>query len=471
MRNVGWRPVLIVAAIAAVVHLAVALRYGWHRDELYYVTSGQHPAFGYIDQPPLTPLLAALAGNLFVLRILAIAAQVGCVLLTAMLAAELGGNRRAQVLAAGCIAACPVFVGASLLFGTTVLDQVVWIAVFLTTARALRIGTVKAWLVPGAIAGVGMENKDTVAVLLAGIGLGLLLYRRDVLRTRGPWLAVGLALLIALPNIVWDFANGWPEFEMAAVLSQRTGGVLGSLVQLVLLAVLIAGPPIVGIWALGARWLAKGEYRWLLVAAIVTAVVFTLSGGKSYYTAPVLAPLFAAGATRIGSYEKPSKGWPRAIAVSGVVAIFLTLPILPPSVQTYLRAVDPQPVETYGWPEFVDQVAQAEKAMPPDTPIFTSNYGEAGALTMLGGFQNVYSGHNAYGDWGPPPGMSPTVLCVGEFTADHLKRAWGYVGVIKQISLPDGIKNEEIVNHATIYRCEQPRGSWAQLWPELRHLD
>src|SRR6201999_2965528 len=117
MRNVAWRPVLIVAAVAAVIHLAVALRYGWHRDELYFVTSGRHPAFGYIDQPPLTPLLAALAGNLVVLRILAVVAQVGCVLLTAMLAAELGGGRRAQTLAAACIAACPVFVGASLLFG------------------------------------------------------------------------------------------------------------------------------------------------------------------------------------------------------------------------------------------------------------------------------------------------------------------------------------------------------------------
>jgi 4-amino-4-deoxy-L-arabinose transferase-like glycosyltransferase len=469
MRNVAWRPVLIVAAVAAVIHLAVALRYGWHRDELYYVTSGQHPAFGYIDQPPLTPLLAALAGNLVVLRILAVVAQVGCVLLTAMLAAELGGGRRAQTLAAACIAACPVFVGASLLFGTTVLDQVVWIAVFLTTARALRIGTTRSWLLPGLIAGIGLENKDTVAVLLAGIGLGLLLYRRDVLRTWGPWLAAGLALLLALPNIVWQFANGWPEFGMAAVLSDRTGGILGSLIQLVLLAVLLAGPPIVAVWWLGARWLAKGEYRWLLVVVIVTAVVFTLSGGKSYYTAPVLAALFAAGAVRIGS--TPSKGWIVAIAATAVVAIFLTLPVLPASIQTHLRAVDPEPVETFGWPEFVAQVTAAERAMPPGTPIFTSNYGEAGALTIIGGFQNVYSGHNAYGDWGPPPGTPSTVLCVGEFTADELKQGWQYVEAIAVITMPDGIQNEETINHATMFRCERPRGTWAQMWPAIRHLD
>jgi 4-amino-4-deoxy-L-arabinose transferase-like glycosyltransferase len=464
--DTAWRPVLIVAAVAAVVHLAVALRYGWHRDELYYVTAGQHPAFGYIDQPPLTPLIAGLAGNLLALRLLAIAAQVGCVLLTAMLTAELGGDRRAQTLAAGCIAACPVFVGASLLFGTTVLDQVVWIAVFLTTARALRLGTTRSWLLPGLIAGIGLENKDTVAVLLAGIGIGLLLYRRDVLRTRGPWLAAGLALLIALPNIIWQFANGWPEFTMATVLSGRQGGTLGSIVQLVLLALLLAGPPLVGIWWLGARWLAKGEYRWLLVVAVVTAVVFTLAGGKSYYTAPVLAALFAAGAIRIGS-----KGWVPAIAITGVVSVLLTLPVLPASVMTNLRAVDEEPVETFGWPEFVDQVRQAERAMPPDTPIFTSNYGEAGALTVLGGFTDVYSGHNAYGDWGPPAGASPTVLCVGEFTAAELQRGWQYVEPIAFIKMPDGVKNEETVNHAEMFRCERPRGSWAQMWPRLRHLD
>jgi hypothetical protein len=465
MRTVVWRPVLIVAAVAAVVHLAVAWRYGWHRDEFYFVTAGQHPAFGYVDQPPLTPLLAGLAGNLLVLRIMAVAAQVGCIVLTAMLAAELGGDRKAQTLAAAVIAACPIFVGSSLLFGTSVLDQVVWIGVFLTTARALRIGAVKAWLWPGVIAGLGLENKDTVAVLLAGIGVGLLLYRRDVLRTAGPWLAAGVALVIALPNIVWQAVHGWPQFEMAAVLSDRTGGTLGSLGQLLVLAFLQAGPPLVAVWVLGARELTK--HRWLLVVVILAPVVFTLAGGKSYYPAPVLAVLFAAGAVRIG---RLSRGWLAAVAVTAVIALLVALPVLPPTIQTNLRAVDPEPMETYGWPEFANQVKQVARTMPPGTPILTSNYGEAGALTVLGGLPDVYSGQNAYGDWGPPPGTSPTVLAVGGFTADQLRQGWQKVQTIAPITLPDGIKNDEIRWHATIFRCDGPRGSWAQMWPKLRHL-
>jgi hypothetical protein len=249
------------------------------------------------------------------------------------------------------------------------------------------------------------------------------------------------------------------------VLSDRTGGMLGSLIQLVLLAVLQAGPPLVAIWVLGVRRLATVDFRWLLILVAVVAVVFTVAGGKSYYTAPVLAALFAAGATRLRS-----KVWVPFIVLSGVVAVFLTLPVLPPSVQTRLNAIDPEPLATYGWPEFVDQVKRAEATMPPGTPILTSNYGEAGALTVLGGLDNVYSGHNSYADWGPPPGTSPTVLCVGEFKAAQLELGWRVVRPIAEITLPDGAQNEETLNHATIFRCEQPRGSWAEMWPKLRHL-
>ena len=464
--GVAWRPVLIVAAIAAVVHLTVATRYGWHRDELYYVIAGQHPAFGYADQPPLTPLLAALAGNLLVLRLLAIIAQVGCVVLTAVLTAQFGGSARAQAIAAGCVAASPVFIGAALLFGTTVIDQVVWVAVFVTTVRALRLGTISSWLIVGLIAGIGLENKDTVVVLVAGIGVGLLLYRRDVLRTPGPWLAVGVALVLAAPNFIWDAANGWPEFQMASAIAGKQGGILGALLQLPL-GVLAAGPILIGVWVAGIRWLAGSDHRWLLAVGVFAVVVFTFSGGKYYYEAAMLAALFAAGAVRIAD----SRRWPAWIAVSGVIGALITLPFLPAAVMSWSQKADPEPLETYGWPEFVSQVGAAEHRLPAGTPIFTSNYSEASAMTLLGGYHNVYSGHNAYWNWGPPPGTPTTVLCVGEFQPDYLKQFWSVVEPIGPITLPDGIRNKEIAAHATMYRCERPKGSWAQLWPSMRHLD
>jgi hypothetical protein len=482
--GVAWRPILLVGAVVAVVHLAVATRYGWHRDEFYYVICGQHLAWGYVDQPPLTPVLARLAallpGGVLPLRVLAIAAEVGCVLLAGMLAAEFGGGRRAQTLTAAAVAASPVFVGASLLFGTTVLDQVAWLALFVLVARALRLGTTRAWLAVGLVAGIGLENKDTVAFLLLGVAVALALLRRDLLRTRGPWLAGLLAVALAAPNLVWDATHGWPNLAMDAAISGEQGGPLGSLAQVPVTALLLAGPPLVALWIMGVRWLSSAAgrpHRWTLVVTVVVVVVFTATGGKDYYPAPALVALFAAGAVRVEAADRRRGrlfGWPVAIGVSAVIAAVACLPVLPVRAQNVIEASNPTVVETYGWPQFVDQVRQAAATLPPNTPIITSNYGEAGALQILGPAQGVHnpvlSGHNNYTLWGPPPGRPTTVLCVGEFTPADLHKFFGQVTEIAPISA-DGVNDQETDAHAAIYRCQQPAGTWAQGWPLLRHFD
>jgi len=480
----AWRPLLAVVAVAGAVHLTVATRFGWHRDEFYYVISGQHLAWGYPDQSPLTPLLARLVadlpGGVLPLRLLAIAAQLGCVLLAAKLAAEFGGRARAQTIAAAAVAACPMFVAASMLFGTTVTDQLAWAAVFVTVARAVRLGTVPAWLLAGAVAGVGLENKYTVGVLLLGIALGLVLCRRAVLRTPGPWLAGALAALILAPNLVWNAQHDWAQFRMAGVLSDKQGGPLSALVHLPLLPVTLAGPLIMSLF-FGLRWLgstAGRDHRWVLVVAVTTVVLFTATGGKSYYVAPALIGLFAAGGmwaeTRVEA-RRDRRQWWAVIAVSGVVAVLIGLPVLPVSAENALRSINPQLVETYGWPEFVSQVTAVADTLPAGASIFTSNYGEAGALTTLGPAAGlrlpVSSGHNGYLLWGPPSGTPDTVLCVGEWNADYLRQFWSDVREIAPITLPDEILNEETAHHAAIYLCQQPRGDWARLWPGLSHLD
>lgn len=483
-QRIAWRPVSAVAAVTAIVHLAVATRYGWNRDEFYYVICGRHLAWGYVDQPPLAPLLARLSytldAGLLPLRLLAIAAQIGCVLLAAKLAAEFGGRRRAQVVTAAAIAACPVFEAASLLFGTTVLDQLAWVAMFVLIARALRLRTIGSWLAAGVTAGAGLENKQTLAVLLLGAVLGLMWFRRDALRTPGPWLAGGVAVLLALPDLVWNALHGWPQMQMSRVLAAQQGGALGSLTHLPELVLLLAGPPLIVLWLLGIRWLGSPdgrEHRWVLVVAVLAVVAFTAGGGKPYYPAPALAGLFAAGAVRVeaAGTARGRVGWPAAIAVSGAIAVLIGLPVLPPSAATALRPLNANLMETYGWPQFVDQVAKAAATMPPGTVIFTSNYAEAGSLTLLGpavGLHSpVYSGHTSYGLWGPPPGRADTVLCVGTWSPYILRLSWSQVHEIAPIRLPAGLHNQETTDHAAIYVCRQPHGSWAQMWPNLRHLD
>jgi hypothetical protein len=481
---VAWRSVAVVAAAAAAVHLAVATRYGWHRDEFYFVICGRHPAWGYVDQPPLTPLLARVAAassdGVLPLRLLAIAAQVGCIALAAPLAAEFGGRRLAQVIAAAAVAACPAFVAASRSFGTSVIDQLIWLAVLTLVARALRIRTVAAWLLAGAVAGIGLENKHTVIVLLAGTALGLVMFRREVLRTAGPWLAGGLALLFASPNLVWNAAHRWPNLQMAQVLSRRQGGPLGSLTHLPMFGVVSAGPLLVPLWVLGVRLLispAGREHRWALAIVGMVLAIFTISGGKPYYSAPVLAILFAAGAVRVeaAATARTRLGWAVAIGASFVAAALVSLPVLPVAAANTLRRAHPELLETYGWPQFADQVAAAASSLPADVPIFAGNYGEAGALTLLGPATNlhrpVYSGHNNYSLWGPPIGRPNTVLCVGYFDIEYLRQFWSQVEVLAPIAMPGGIQNSEIIRHATIYLCQQPHGSWAELWPRLRHFD
>ncbi|TVT61836.1 glycosyltransferase family 39 protein [Amycolatopsis rhizosphaerae] len=485
--QVAWKPVSAVLAVAGVVHLGVAARFGWHRDEFYYVISGRHLAWGYPDQPPLTPLLARLAadlpGGVLPLRLLAIAAQLGCVLLAALLAAEFGGRARAQAIAAGAVAASPVFVAGAMLFGTTVTDQLAWAALFVTVARAVRLGTVRAWLPAGVVAGIGLENKYTVGVLLVGIVLGLALYRRAVLRTPGPWLAGVLAAVMLAPNLVWNAQHSWAQFRMAAVLSAEQGGPLGALAQL---PVAFASPLIV-LWVLGIRWLgspAGRDHRWVLVVAVTAVLVFTASGGKGYYPAPVLIGLFAAGAVlaealatqpRTPPVRRHRWQLPAVITASGVLAVLIGLPVLPVGAADALRPVNPQPLETYGWPEFVRQVTAVADTLPAGASVFTSNYGEAGALTILGPAEGlrlpVSSGHNGYLLWGPPSGTPDTVLCVGEWNADYLHRFWSDVREIARITMPGGIVDEETAHHAAIYLCRQPHGDWAQLWPGLRHLN
>jgi len=473
-------PVAAVAAVAAAVHGAVALRYGWHPDEFYYVVSGQHLAWGYFDHPPLVPLLARMAalGGLPGLRLLAIAAHVGCIVLAALLAAEFGGRRVAQVITAGAVAASPLFMGAGMFFGTTLVDQLVWIAVLLLVTRALRVGTVLAWLPAGAVAGIGLEAKQTVALLLVGIGVGLAMFRRDALRTAGPWLAAVLAAALAAPNLIWNATHGWPSLQFAQAMSVRMGGPWGSLTQLPVLLLLYAGPLLVLLWVIGVRWLvspAGREYRWVLVVPVVVLILCVVTGGRGYYAGPVLAALFAAGAVYVET-EGPDwapQAWAAALVASFVGAAVFCLPVLPAATgaaQT-LRQVNPIPLETYGWPQLVDQVAAAASSLPADVPIFTSNYGEASALTILGpaaGINRpVVSGDSSFAAWGPPPGSADTVLCVGRFPIAKMTQYWEHVEYVTSIRFPDGVRNGE--SNAKIYLCTQPWGSWDAMWPRMRH--
>lgn len=482
----AWGPVGAVAAVMGAVHLAVAGRYGWHRDEFYYLAAGRHLAWGYVDQPPLTPVLARLAGALpggvWPLRVVAIAAQLGCIALGAALARELGGARRGQTLAALVIAACPIFIGASMLLGTTGIDQLFWAAVLVAVARALRRGDLGAWVLAGVVAGVGLENKHSLAMLLIGVIVGLGVTRRDELRRPGPWVMGLVAGLVWLPNLIWNATNGWPALKMASSIAEDQGGVMGSLAQ-VPLFVLLAGPLLIAVWVIGLRWLMRPPHRrhaWLIVVFIVALVLTVAGGGKPYYPAPALIGLLVAGAVAIEARLGDARplwrsGWTGLVGLSAVTGLVIGLPILGPTFATAIRPINQEPMETYGWRGFAEQVGDAGRGMPAGTVVLAGNYGEAGALQTFGPGVGltfpVTSGHNSWATWGMPRAGTPdSVLAVSTDGTDRLRSAWRHVEPVGRITLPDKLVDEETDGDATIYRCTGPKGTWAELWPRLTHI-
>jgi 4-amino-4-deoxy-L-arabinose transferase-like glycosyltransferase len=162
--------------------LAVSGAYGFHGDEMYYIVAGQHPALGYVDQPPLTPLLSAAAVALFGVSPTAVrllpAIEMGLVvILIALIARDLGGSRRAQILAA-ITAALSGYLGAGHLDTTTEPDLLAWAIVLWLLVKLLCGADRRLWLAVGIVAGIALENKDTILFLGAGLAVGGGLARR-----------------------------------------------------------------------------------------------------------------------------------------------------------------------------------------------------------------------------------------------------------------------------------------------------
>jgi 4-amino-4-deoxy-L-arabinose transferase-like glycosyltransferase len=206
-------PVGILALAKLSVHLLTNGQYGYQRDELYCLASGNHPAAGYVDYPALTPLLARLDSMLlgnspWLLRLVPSLVGMALVILVALIARELGGGRTAQVLSALAAATSVFLLGANWLFQTVTFDQLWWVAVVLVFARLARTAQVRLWLVIGILMGLGLETKLTIAGLGVGLVTGVLVSRRGDLRTPWPWIGLLLTALIVAPNLIWQQLNG-----------------------------------------------------------------------------------------------------------------------------------------------------------------------------------------------------------------------------------------------------------------------
>lgn len=469
---IAWRRILPPVVVVVVVLTAFSDRYGFDRDELYF--SMLRPAWGYVDQPPFTPLLshaltAAYDGGPWLLRIPATLFAAGCVLLTALLARELGGEAKAQAWTAWGVASTSALTVFGHSFLTSTPDLTLWPAICLCVVRAELRDRPRWWLAAGALAGLATYNRLLVGVLVVGLALGLLVVgpRRRLL---SPFVLGGalVAVVVALPNELYQVLNGWPEGEMGRALAANNA--TDTRTGMFPLLILLFGPPLAVIWAAGLGALWREVRLRMFVVAFAVLLVFTFVGATQPHYPVFLLPVpFAAGI--VAMQRHLGRVWAALFAVNGLVSAFLGLPLLTTGAvgASPVPSVNPLVGDSVGWPAYVDQIAAAYDGLPAGSTavVVTSNYGEAGAVAHYAPDLPVYSAQNALYDQARPPDGTTTVVFVGgeyDLAATLLT-----CQVVDHLENGVGVDNEEQGEPVAV--CTDPRLPWSRLWPRLRHLD
>jgi dolichyl-phosphate-mannose-protein mannosyltransferase len=495
-------PMLVVlAGVKLLVHLLTATRYGMFRDELYYLDCADHLGWGYVDHPPLS--IAVLAGvralfgdSQFVLRALAAVFGAVHVVLTGLLARELGGGRFAQALAALAALAAPVYLGLTSFYSMNVLDLGFWTACALLAARAFRSGDGRLWLWFGLVAGLGLMNKISVGFFGFGLLVGLVLTdQRRWLADGRLWLGGLLAVALFVPYVLWQIPRGWPTLEFihnAETLKNRPTPPGEFLLTQLLDLNPVAAP--LGLAGLGWLLLARRgrSFRALGLLYLALLALFLTRNAKAYYLAPAHSILFAAGAVAVAGWTERRQvvRWVAAVLliVSAGALAPLAMPVLP--VEAFLRyqaalgvqrpqeersrmgALPQHFADRFGWEEMVAGIAKAYQALPEQERakayILADNYGEAGAIDYYGpryGLPKAICGHNSHWLWGPR-GFTGEVLIAYGPDREDLAVDFEEVTEAGVFEHPYVMPYE---NGQHVYVCRRLKISVEEGWPKSKH--
>ena len=483
------RAALLVAAGALLLHLACGGNYGWFRDELYFLACGRRLAFGYVDQPPLIALVSRISfalsgGHVALYRLPAALAHAAAVLLVGRLAQKLGGGTFATVTACVCVAVAPEYVAEGSLLTMNAFEPLLYLALCLLVTTLLRGGDERLWLAAGALTGVGVLNKHSFLFYAGCLLAGILVTDRRVLRSR--WLLGGvlLAALLLLPHAIWQVQHGFPMLELLS--AQKWKNAPWSLRGYVVDQAMDLNPPAVLVLLAGLVLLWR-DLRPLAIAFLLEELLFGVLKGKPYYLAPAWLPLFAMGGVAV---QRIASRWrvviPALIGATGLVVAPLAAPLLRPDLFLRYQAAlgfAPQKLENkrygplpqhfadqFGWPELHEAVGRARAKLWQGevAAVFTQNYGEAGALELLGSAGlPVVSGHNSYFLWGVPKGLE-SVLIVGGRLQDHQRSFEQCEAAAQEEDEPLAMPYER---QLTIWLCRIPRVPVEELWPRVKHYE
>jgi len=442
---------LLLCTVKLLLHIFTSVRhYGYFRDELYYLDMARHLDWGHVDAAPLIAVYARIAlwmgGSLAALRILPALAGAALIALTILIARELGGDRYAQLLSGVAILLCPAVLGIDSLMTMNAFEPLFWMGCILVVARILRTGESRLWLWFGLIAGLGLENKHSTLSFGFAVTVALLLtHHRREFANRWIWIAGAIAVVIFLPNLIWQIRHHFPTIEdLENVRREGKNVVLGPL-AFVKEQILDMHPILLPLWFTGLIWFLR-DRRWR-VLGLTFAVFFVLmevAHAKNYYVFPIYPMLFAGGAVVIERWLANRSVRVRTTARAAVIAIIVlaALPaiplvtwMLPPErllayqtaigfkpakAEVHHESLLPQPVaDQFGWPEMAREVANVYNSLSPEdraqTGIWAGNYGEAGAINQFGpqyGLPRAYSRHQNHWYWGPPPQVYKNLIVI-----------------------------------------------------------
>ena len=488
---------VLIAAACMLLHIATNGQYGFHRDELQTLDDARHLDWGFVAYPPITPLIGHVELILFGtsltgFRVFSAFAVSMIMVLTGLIAKELGGNRHVIVLAAVAAGIAPVSLAQGAVFQYVSLDYLWGVAVTYLLVRLLKSEDPRFWVPIGATLGLGMETRYTMGFLTLGIiGAVLITSARRFLRSGWLWLGVGTSILVFLPNLIWQMEHHFISLEFLSYLHARDlrqGRYGGFFPEQLLTCVNFVTAPLslLGLWFYFVQQHDR-RYRFLGWMFVVSFTLFALAGSRSYYTAPLYPMLLAAGSVLLGNWLAALRTmWSRvvygvqwtAVLIGGVTFALLVMPVAPigSKIWRVTAKLHDQFREEIGWPDLAHAVAGVYGSLSPEererTGILVGNYGEAGSLNLYGqalGLPHAMSLTNSFWYRGYDPRLPQTVILAG-FDLDQGRKLFGSCVVAAKNSNPFGVENEESRDHPDILLCRNLRMPWPVYWEHFRRF-
>jgi len=494
------RLTIALATLTFLAHVAGNPHYGFFRDELYFIVCGRHPAFGYVDQPPLIPLLAAASQffgtSLLAVRTVPAALAAATVYSVCLLVRDMGGGRFAALVAALSTALAPVLLAFGTMLGPDSIQMWLWPLAILFTARAL-MRSPAWWLAAGAAFGVAAEGKYSAIIAAFALLMALAITDRRVFTSARFWQGMLIASALVLPNALWQWHHGFPMLELLQN-GQHGKNVLLTPVSFLLQQVLLTNPLLALAWLVGLAWcLFSPRWRWLGVMFCALLAIMILLHGKAYYPAPIYPALFAAGGVAIEHFLAKRRlaqiATVSACLVAGLALAPLTLPVFPepqmifylgwlkkigigiPAMEHKKPAVLGQIfADMHGWQDLAQNIQSLRAGLPAairaQTFVFASNYGEAAAIDVLSTDPTMpptLSGHNQYWLWGPRDWNGASLIDVGGNLADDQALCQS-AKLLEEFHAPYIMPYEDGMD---IILCTGLRVPVPELWPKLKNYN